>query len=475
MSSAISVITTPSGEIEGLQRPDGSTEFLGIRYATAERFMPPQDALTWDGLLQATSYGPLAPQTPGMLEQMLGLSLDDMNEDCHFLNVFAPTTATAGANLPVLFWIHGGAYLNGAGSLTWYHGSRLASRGVVVVSINYRLGALGFLGEGNMGTLDMISALRWTQRNISSFGGNPDNVTIFGESAGGSAVISLMASTEASSLFHKVWSMSPSIGQLRSKARADEIAQQFFQAAKISSLEEAKTLSLEQILNAQASVLALPSDSYDIFAPCEHGSGIHGEIMPIAALSPKPLVIGTNRDENKLFSAFDPTQTNITHDKWVAFTQRIFHDRAARAAATYEELRPGESPAQLVSAVNTDIAFRRRAQLFAEQRCNNNNPTWMYWFTWATPVFGGVLGSCHALDIPFAFDNLEAPGTDLLTGDGPERQTLADRFASEIVHFAQHGHPSWQQFNTESRPTLQLDTQTFLIQDPEPEIRTLYS
>lgn len=474
MSSSTGTITTPSGELQGIVRPDGTTEFLGIRYATAERFMPPQDTLTWEGLLQAIAYGPLAPQTPGMLEQMLGLSIDDMNEDCHFLNVFAPTEATAGSNLPVMFWIHGGAYLNGAGSLTWYHGSRLASRNAVVVSINYRLGALGFLGDGNMGTLDMISALRWTQRNISSFGGNPGNVTIFGESAGGSAVISLMASAEASPLFHKVWSMSPSIGQLRSKRRADEVVQQFFEAAKIESLEEAKNLTLEQMLNAQATVLALPSDSYDVFAPCEQGSGIQGEIMSVAALSPKPLVIGTNRDENKLFSAFDPTQANITQDKWLAFTHRIFDANAELAAATYESLRPGESPAQLISAVNTDIAFRRRAQLFSEQRCENNNPTWMYWFTWATPVFGGVLGSCHALDIPFAFDNLEAPGTDLLTGDGPERQSLANRFASEIVQFAQHGHPSWEQFNTETRPTLQLDTETSLIHDPEPEIRELY-
>lgn len=474
MSSSTGTITTPSGELQGIVRPDGTTEFLGIRYATAERFMPPQDTLTWEGLLQAIAYGPLAPQTPGMLEQMLGLSIDDMNEDCHFLNVFAPTEATSGSNLPVMFWIHGGAYLNGAGSLTWYHGSRLASRNAVVVSINYRLGALGFLGDGNMGTLDMISALRWTQRNISSFGGNPGNVTIFGESAGGSAVISLMASAEASPLFHKVWSMSPSIGQLRSKRRADEVVQQFFEAAKIETLEEAKNLTLEQMLNAQATVLALPSDSYDVFAPCEQGSGIQGEIMSVAALSPKPLVIGTNRDENKLFSAFDPTQANITQDKWLAFTHRIFDANAELAAATYESLRPGESPAQLISAVNTDIAFRRRAQLFSEQRCENNNPTWMYWFTWATPVFGGVLGSCHALDIPFAFDNLEAPGTDLLTGDGPERQSLANRFASEIVQFAQHGHPSWEQFNTETRPTLQLDTETSLIHDPEPEIRELY-
>jgi para-nitrobenzyl esterase len=475
MSSSNRVISTPSGKVQGVNRSDGTTEFLGIRYATAKRFEPPVDTVSWSETVHATSYGSLAPQTPGMLEQMLGLNIDDMNEDCHFLNVYTPTETTDASNLPVLFWIHGGAFLNGAGSIAWYHGSQLARRGAVVVSINYRLGALGFLGDGNMGTLDMISALRWTNRNIKSFGGNSANVTIFGESAGGSAVISLMASKDADPYFHKIWSMSPSIGQLRSSTRTEEVMHQFFDAVNISSIDEAKGLSIDQILAAQSIVITLPSDSYDVFAPCEQGSSMPSNIMDTAARSPKPVVIGTNRDENKLFSAFDPAQANITTQQWHSFAGKIFPSNTKEAITTYETHRAGESPAQLISAVNTDIAFRRRAQLFAEQRTSHDNPTWMYWFTWATPAFGGLLGSCHALDIPFAFDNLDAPGTELLTGDSPERQLLADRFSTEILHFAQHAHPSWEQFNTNSRPTLQLDSQTSLLQDPEPEIRHLFS
>jgi para-nitrobenzyl esterase len=475
MSSTNRVVTTPSGNVQGINRSDGTTEFLGIRYATAKRFEPPVDTMSWSHTLQATSYGALAPQTPGMLEQMLGLSIDDMSEDCHFLNVYSPIDSTDTSNLPVLFWIHGGAFLNGAGSIAWYHGSPLARRGAVVVSINYRLGALGFLGDGNMGTLDMISALRWTNRNIKSFGGDPSNVTIFGESAGGSGVISLMASKEAEPYFHKVWSMSPSIGQLRSKSRTNEVTQQFFTAADISSMEEAKNLNLDQILAAQSVVIAQPSDSYDVFAPSELGASMSADIMGTAAVSPKPVVVGTNRDENKLFSAFDPTQANITTEQWHKFAGKIFGNKAETAIATYEAHRAGESPAQLISAVNTDIAFRRRAQLFAEQRNSHHSPTWMYWFTWATPAFGGLLGSCHALDIPFAFDNLDAPGTELLTGDAPDRKLLAERFSTEILHFAKHGHPSWEQFNTLNRPTLRLDTETSLLHDPEPEIRHLFS
>ena len=203
MTSQPLLINSPGGSIQGLHQPDGSAEYLGIRYATAERFRAPVDHETWSGIVQADTYGHMSPQVPGTLETLLGFSGDDMSEDCHFLNVYTPPDCAPDSGLPVLFWIHGGAYLNGAGSLTWYHGARLAARGSIVVTINYRLGALGFLGDGNYGLLDMISALRWTHRNISSFGGNQNNVTIFGESAGGSAVLSLMASSDATPFFFK--------------------------------------------------------------------------------------------------------------------------------------------------------------------------------------------------------------------------------------------------------------------------------
>jgi para-nitrobenzyl esterase len=474
MTKMSDILSTASGDIQGILRPDFTTEYLGIRYATAERFQPPVDSESWNGIFVADTFGSLAPQIPGMLEQMLGLDSSAMNEDCHFLNVFAPTSATTEGKLPVLFWIHGGAFLNGAGSLAWYHGSRLAHRGAVVVTINYRLGALGFIDKNNYGTLDMISALRWTQRNISSYGGDPHNVTIFGESAGGSAVISLMACNDAAPLFKKVWSMSPSIGQLRSAPRAEEITSRFLKAAGVQAIDKARTLELSAILDAQTTVIAIPSDSYDIFAPAGNGESMPSDIMKAAVSSGKPLVIGTNRDENKLFSAFDQTQAGLTLSDWSSFLRKRFPNNFETAQQTYEKYRPGETAAQLISAVNTDLAFRRRAQLFSEQRDTAQTPTWMYWFTWTTPAFGGLLGSCHALDIPFAFDNLDAPGTELLTGDGPERTSIASRFADEIIHFATHGHPTWEQFNTATRPTFRIDADSTLENDPEAEIRSLY-
>lgn len=467
-------VSTRAGDIAGTLHDDGSCAFLGIPFATANRFGPPEDLVSWDNPLLATTHGPMSPQVPGLLEQMLGAGLESTSENCLSLAIYAPEAPKEGVKRPVLFWIHGGAYTNGAGSLSWYDGSRLASRGAVVVTINYRLGALGYLGLGNMGTLDQISALRWVSRNIEAFGGNPDNVTIFGESAGGSAVVSLMSSPEARGLFHRAWAMSPSINQLRTVARADEVTAQFLAEAKVDSIDGAARLPVEDILAAQARVLAIPCEHFDIFAPVAGGTGLPSDVLGEAARCPVPFVIGTTRDENRLFSSFDPSATSAGHDTWVAFSERVFGAKAGEARATYESRRPGTTPAQLISAVRTDTAFRQPALRLAEARAAGGHPTWMYWFTWATPAFGGVLGSCHALDIPFAFDNLGAPGADLFTGDGPERQGIADAFASEIVGLAAHAHPSWAQFELDRRSTLVIDADINLVDAPEDDVRKLF-
>ena len=473
MTSA--ALSTPSGSLLGNRRTDGGCEFLGIRFAHAERLSAPRDITSWDGELQATAFGPICPQVPGMLETMLGFDGSNMSEDCLNLNVFTPAEPQSLNNLPVLVWIHGGAFTNGSGSIPWYHGSSLASRNCIVVSINYRLGSFGFLGEGNYGTLDMISALRWVNRNIAAFGGDINNVTIFGESAGGSAVVSLMSSSDAQGLFHKVWAMSPSLGQLRTLPRAHEMQQQFFHAAEVSSMDEVRELSIESMLNAQTKHMAMPTTNFDLYAPTAGGVALPYDILSAAAQSNLPLVLGTNHDEDRLWSAFDPQQADFNEHDWARVSGEVFGDRAADARATYEKLRPHESPKQLISSVRTDTAFRQRAQRLAEQHADHDNATWMYWFTWATPAFGGVLGSCHALDVPFAFDNLSKPGTDMLTGDGPERAEIAARFADEIAQFARSSAPTWPNFATTDRKTLEINTGFNLLSDPEGEIRGLFT
>jgi len=175
-----------------------------------------------------------------------------------------------------------------------------------------------------------------------------------------------------------------------------------------------------------------------------------------------------------LWSAFDPVQAEFGQHDWERVSGEVFGHCAADARAVYEKLRPTESPRQLISSVRTDTAFRQRAQRLAEAHTAAGNPTWMYWFTWATPAFGGVLGSCHALDIPFAFDNLSAPGTDMLTGDGAERAGIAKRFADEIAQFAKSSTPSWPAFDLADRSTLEINAEIAVLNDPEKEIREIY-
>lgn len=472
--SANTTVTTPTGSFTGILGPHGQLSFRGIRFAHAGRWQAPVDIEKYETEVDATSYAAISPQVPGFLEQMLGDDASNMSEDCLFLNVWCPKGATSESKLPVLFWIHGGAYTNGAGSVAWYDGSKIASRGTIVVSINYRLGALGFAGDGNFGVLDMISGLRWVQRNIEAFGGDPKNVTIFGESAGGSAVVSLMATDAATKLFHKAWAMSPSIGQLRELPRAQELSDQFLEILDVSSLADAETLTIDKVLEAQTKATLLPSQGFDVFAPTGGGTVVRSNIIEVASQCPIPFVVGTNRDENKLWSAFNQDAANHGQPEWEAFTNELFAEHAAKARETYEKNRPGEAVRELISAVNTDTSFRQPAQNLAERRLAANNPTWMYWFTWATPAFGGILGSCHALDIPFAFDNLDAPGTDMLLGTEDNRQILATRFADELVQFSSHGHPTWEQFDLATRPTFVMDIETSIIEDPESDIRQLF-
>ena len=468
------VVVSPSGTVRGVLRQDGGCEFLAIRYATAQRHRAPRDITSFDGIFDATQFGPLCPQIPGALENILGTDTTNASEDCLHLNVFTPATPQSKTQLPVLVWIHGGAFTNGSNSVPWYHGSALASRGAVVVTINYRLGSFGFLGADNFGTLDMISALRWVQRNISAFDGDANNVTIFGESAGGSAAVSLLSSADATGLFHKVWAMSPSIGQLRTMERALNAEQVFLEHAGVSSREDLQKFTIGEMLAVQAQLEAIPVENFDFFTPAAGGSALPHDILASAAKSPLPFVIGTNHDENRLWAALDPAQNQLGDEQWNDLCVQTFGEHAAHAKSTYERTRPTEVPWQLISSVRTDTAFRQRAQRISEQRVESNNKTWMYWFTWPTPVFGGAIGSCHALDIPFAFDNLSAPRTDGLTGDGTERAHIAKRFADEIVHFAKESVASWPAFDVAARNTLEINAEFSVLVDPEKEIRELF-
>ncbi len=471
-------LDTPSGPVRGLVRPDGTGAFLGLRYARADRFAPAVPENPWDGERDASGHGPICPQAPGLLESTMGAALPPMDEDCLSLGVFVPPSVVADSATarPVLVWIHGGAYVNGSGSTPWYDGSSLARRGdVVVVSINYRLGVFGFFRDNNLGLLDQIEALRWVQKHIASFGGDPNNVTIFGESAGGSSVVALMASPLSAGLFHKVWSMSPSIGQYRNAERGDELADKFLQAAGVAHDDQLRAMTSDQLLAAQAALVAENGRAFDYFAPTWPGAGLPREIVSAAADHSARLVVGTTRDENRLFGAFSPDAASMDDAKMRSFFAGMLPDRVDEAVALYREHRPGESDAQLVMAAQTDEGFRQRAIRLAEKRARAGTPTHMYWFTWASPAFGGVLGSCHAIDIPFTFHNLDQPGVELFTGDGADRETVADQVAAQVLSFATDGTVAWSPYDLESRRTWRFDVECEEIADPEPRLRTLWS
>ncbi|MFM1789685.1 MAG: hypothetical protein RLZZ526_12 [Actinomycetota bacterium] len=467
-------VEAPTGHYVGLPPKDGICEFRGIRYATAGRFAEPVQQVAHQGTVVADTFGGIAYQVPGFLELSQGMSVDDMSEDCHFLNIFVPDDATPESKLPVLFWVHGGGFVNGSGSAEWYSGGNLARRAAVVVTINYRLGAFGYLGDRNLGLLDQVCALRWVRDNIVAFGGNPGNVTVFGESAGGSATVSLIASPMTTGLIHRAWAMSPSIGQYRDSETAGVIEQMFLEELGVASLVKAMDVPATEILDAQTRVSARRIGASDNFAPTHGGAGLLGHIVETASLSPVPLAMGSNRDESRLWTAFDPAFAAKTEADWTKHLDRIFGSAAGTARAVYEELRPGESYGQLITAVNSDVAFRQHVRELANRRDAVSNPTWVYWFTWASTALGGQLGSCHALDIPFAFDNLDAPKVRGLIGHDADTGTLATEFADHILHFAVHGHAAWAQYDRKNGATLRMDLRSELLSHPENEIHSLF-
>ena len=469
------VVHCPAGSVEGTISAEGQAKFLGIPFATARRFEAPQQYPKWDGVRDATRYYSRSPQTDAMMESFLGSSTIEMSEDCLGLNIFTPS-GDAVRKKPVLFWIHGGAYTNGTGSSGWYDGSRLTSHGdVVVVTINYRLGIFGFMGDTNCGLLDQIAALNWVQENISAFGGDPQRVTIFGESAGGSSVVALMGSDETAGLFQAAWAMSPSMGQLRSQQRASEIEHRILIAAGKSNIAELLTLNTDELNTLQQDIGTDAKFVNDGFAPTFGGAGLPLDAMQRVHNNPVPLVIGTTKDEMRLWTAMAPQSASFTSENLDECFSDEFGELAQIARSTYERNRPGYSNVEISAALSTDIQFRSHAWNIAGERSANNKPTWMYWFTYASTAFNGILGSCHALDIPFAFDNLAKQAVDILTGTSADRQDIASVYSAALLHLAHHHSADWDLYESKERWTLQIDSHSAVKSGLDAELYALWN
>jgi para-nitrobenzyl esterase len=487
------VVNIRQGRLRGVVE-DGIASFKGIPYAAApfaeKRFEPPQPAAPWDGVRDALGYGPTVikpPYFPPFDELLPEPAIE--GEECLNLNIWTPDPAASG--LPVMVWIHGGAFSNGSGAVPTYDGSRFARDGIVLVTINYRLGVDGFLflgdGVSNLGLLDQVAALEWVRDNIASFGGDPGTVTVFGESAGGMSVTTLLSMPRAKALFKRVIAQSGAGHHALTPATATRVGG--YLADKLGVAADRKAIakvSIEKITEAQ---VALSTEAFTVPDPVKWGEVaanlmpfepvIDGELLPalpIAGIaagagSHVDLLVGTNLEEQRLFMVPNGAigYISATIVDMAAAAYRL----PADAVEIYRSSRPDATPGDLLAAISTDWFFRIPAIRLAEAHAKGTGGTYMYEFAWRSPLFRGKLGACHALEIGFAFDTLDASGAEKLTGPNPP-QTLADAMHKAWVDFAKTGNPGWDGYDTESRTVMRFDERSSVVVNPASEERELW-
>jgi para-nitrobenzyl esterase len=476
------IAETTTGRVRGTSE-DGAHIFRGVPFAAPPidelRFRAPQPHPGWDGVRDATEFGPIALQV-GMdaLDALLPSPPQPQSEDCLHLNIWTPGVDDAAR--PVMVWIHGGAFTLGSGSEPMYSGARLVDRGdVVVVTINYRLGVFGFLhqpelGETNFGMRDMVAALRWVRDNIAGFGGDPNNVTIFGESAGGAAIACLLVSSEARGLFHRAIGMSTAGDHGILFDGAQPTTDQLYAQLGIENADpdQLRRLPAADLLAAQAAVEASSfedlSEMWSVRLP--YGPVIDGTFLthsPLAtasaasAASGVPFLSGNPDEEMKLVRAMMPPE-QLSEADVMARLQQI-PGGAQRVYDAYRDARSarGEasSPDDILDAVASDFLEIMPSLRFADAWSHGGAPTYCYTLDWKSPMNDGALGSCHALDIPFAFG---AHGqTPDFAGSGPAADVLASNMMEIWTTFARTGNPSidgldWPAYQARTRPQVML-------------------
>ena len=460
-----STAVTACGEVRGQVR-DGVTRFLGIPYAAsptgALRFRAPAAAQPWTGIRDADSLGatPPKPDYPVPLDQLLP-EPNIPGDDWLTVNVWTP--GRGGSGLPVMVWIHGGAFSNGNSAVPIYDGHAFARDGVVLVSINYRLGVDGFAllpdAPANRGLLDQIAALEWVRDNVAAFGGDPANVTIFGESAGAMSVTTLLASPRARGLFAKAITQSGAGQAAADPADAALVTKELGQVLGLgATAQNLAGVDLATLIGAQAAVrdaLAAQPDPARFGASIVAGSMafvpvIDGEVVPAHPLSAiaagagagVPLLTGTTTEEVRLFLVPSGAAAFVSDEALAGLLGAM--GISTQVAGLYRANRPGASAGDLLCALLTDRFFRLPALAVAQARSAGPAPTYIYEFAWRSPV--GDLGACHALEIPFVFDNLTASGAELVLGPAPPK-SLASQLHAAWISFARSGDPGWRAFD----------------------------
>ncbi|MFC5459310.1 carboxylesterase/lipase family protein [Massilia niabensis] len=490
------VATTRHGRIRGY-RDNGINVFKGVRYGAdtaPRRFMAPLAPQAWDGVAEALEHGPSSPQSSRE---------EAVSEDCLFLNVYTPGLRDR-ARRPVMFYIHGGAYNNGSGSSPLYDGVRLCRRGdVVVVTVNHRLNAFGYLylarlggaasnstgnpwaDSGNAGQLDLILALRWVRDNIAEFGGDPDNVTVFGQSGGGAKIATLMAMPLAAGLFHRAATMSGQQVTASGPLNATLRAQAMLDALKLppERVGEIRTMPFQRVVAALGTRdPVLPFGGISFAPVLDDRNLLRHPFYPDAPGQSAhiPMMIGNTHDETRAFLGGDASNFNLTWEQLPAkLVPNMRVDIQPEAViAAYRKLYPSLSPSDLLFKITTASRSWRGAIIEAEERARAGSPAFVYQLDWATPKDGGKFGAPHGSDIQLVFDNVAKPGA---TAIGPQAQTMADMMSDAFIAFARSGAPGakllprWEPYDLARRQTMIFDVPARMEDDPRGAERRIFA
>jgi para-nitrobenzyl esterase len=470
------LVATTLGPVVGVWR-DKSARFLGIPYAKPPvgdlRFAAPVAPDPWTEPLAATAYGP-TPQRRAFGDGPTIIPEPSVPGDATLnLNVFTPAP-TRDAALPVLVWIHGGGFIAGSAASPWYEGSAFNRDGVVLVSLSYRLGIEGFLhlddAPDNRGVLDWIAGLRWVRDNIAAFGGDPAKVTIAGQSAGGGAVQTLMATPSARTLFRAAISVSGAVREPQSRADGLAIAARLTErtgtpatAAALRDLSDAEILALQDALTTPGEgVLPLPEL---LLAPFADGELIPEQVPDAfrgGSASPVPLMLGATHHEFNMAAEFGMPDAPVE----LARDMLARLGLGAEAVEAYLAHHAGATPAQIIGQALTDHLFRASAVRVAEDRAALGLPTWLYAFEWLSAGQGLGGKAFHCLDLPFAFDLLHAEGAEVATGPDAPRK-LAEAMHGAWVAFIRDLDPgsAWPRYTRETRDTQIWDADPYIARD----------
>jgi para-nitrobenzyl esterase len=488
------IIDTNAGKIQGI-KDEGIEIFKGIPYTERVvgdlRFKPPVPAKRFPGVFLATEFGPICPQviSPKLISQPNPQS----EPDCLSLNIWTPSADKD--KRPVMVWIHGGGLRSHEARP--YNGTFLARRGnVVVVTLNYRLNVLGFsfipgISTAPLGLLDQITALKWVRDNIESFGGNAGNVTIFGESAGGWSVSTLLAMSEAKGLFHRAIAQSGGCNSAGFRAsEGKDISERVLSEVGIQKddIEALRKISAYELVNAESKVWEekLKEKHWPLTTP----PYIDGEYIPEhpldlirkGAAAGVDLLVGTNLNESSSMKLDDKNDFKEVSESgmqnWIKLVMKTLdqnEDKAESLINAYRETRKDEgslSAQKVLDAFLTDFEFHISAIRTAEAQSMQNPNTFMYLFTWPSSFMDGLFGSFHTLEIPFVFGTLDDPFWKIVSETSEEAKKLSEKIMDSWIAFARTGNPShsdipeWSQYNTEKRSTMILGKEIKVVDDP---------